>query len=211
MNLIRNYVKLEPGFYLGDDVLMIARKLLGKLLVTEFDGTTTSGRIIETEAYLGVTDRASHAYGGKRTGRTEVMFGKGGLSYVYLCYGIHHLFNVVTNKEDVPHAVLVRSIEPVDGKEVMMARSGHKSWSHKIGSGPGNVSKALGILTRHSGISLLGDQLYIADDGFKPGKILATPRIGVDYAGEDAFLPYRFVLTDHKGISARSFTSKFNT
>lgn len=209
--MIRNYVKLEPAFYLRDDVLLIARQLLGKLLVTDFDGAFTSARIIETEAYQGITDRASHAYGRRRTNRTEVMFGRGGSSYVYLCYGIHHLFNVVTNTEDVPHAVLVRAVEPIDGKQIILARSGYATWNPKIGTGPGNVSKALGIFTRHSGMSLQGNEMYIADDGFRPDKILATPRIGVDYAGEDASLPYRFVLPDHKGISARSFTSKFNT
>lgn len=202
-------MKLPPSFYLGDDVVGLAQALLGKMLVTEFEGSRTAGRIIETEAYRGIEDKASHAFGGRRTSRTEVMFGEGGIAYVYLCYGIHHLFNVVTNVRDIPHAILVRAIEPVEGLDIMQARAGHTEWKKTIGSGPGNVSKALGIFTAHSGTSLVSDQLFIADDGYHVNKIIATPRIGVDYAGEDAELPYRFVVAGHKGVSARSFTSKF--
>ena len=208
--MIRKYRKLPPSFYMDDDVVKLAKQLLGKVLVTQFDGMLSSGRIIETEAYQGVVDRASHAFGGRRTPRTEVMFGEGGRAYVYLCYGIHHLFNVVTNVEDTPHAVLIRAIEPLEGKDLMIARTGNDAWKNTIGSGPGNVTKALGIFTGHTGMSLQSDQLFIADDGFGVERILATPRIGVDYAGKDALLHYRFVIAGHKGISARSFTSKFD-
>jgi DNA-3-methyladenine glycosylase len=202
------YRKLEPSFYLNDDVLMIARSLLGKLLVTHFAGELTAGMIVETEAYRGITDKASHAYGNRRTHRTEVMYAGGGVAYVYLCYGIHHLFNVVTNREDIPHAILIRAIEPVAGKEIMQLRSGRKKWDHTIGSGPGNVSKALGIHTKHSGTSLAGEEVFIADNGisFQPAEVIATPRIGVDYAGEDAKLLYRFAVKDHPNISAKKFT-----
>lgn len=210
INLPRNYAKLQPSFYRRDDVTEIARQLLGKLLVTRFEGQLTSGRIIETEAYRGVVDKASHAFGGRRTARTEVMYADGGVAYVYLCYGIHHLFNVVTNIKDVPHAILVRAIEPVEGKDWMLARSGRAAWNHNIGAGPGNVSKALGIFTGHTGMRLDSKELFIADDGHVPARIIATPRIGVDYAGEDALLPYRYVIAGHKGVSARSFTSKFD-
>jgi DNA-3-methyladenine glycosylase len=212
VNLALKYRKLEPSFYLEEDVLMIARSLLGKLLVTQFDGELTAGMIVETEAYRGVSDKASHAYGNRRTPRTEVMFASGGVAYVYLCYGIHHLFNVVTNKEDVPHVILVRAIEPVLGKEIMQLRSGRKKWEHSIGSGPGNVSKALGIHKRHSGTSLAGEEVFIADNGisFQPAEIIATPRIGIDYAGEDAKLLYRFVIKDHPNISAKKFTTEYS-
>jgi DNA-3-methyladenine glycosylase len=207
--LIRNYTKLPASFYEGDDVVMLARQLIGKLLITDRDGGRCSGRIIETEAYRGPTDKASHAYGGRRTARTEIMYAKGGVAYVYLCYGIHHLFNVVTNAKDIPHAILIRAIEPIEGKEIMMQRLGINKWNADIGAGPGKVTRAFGIRVEDSGFSLTSDQLFIADDGFVPEEIIATPRIGVDYAGEDALLPFRFVIPGHRGISAKSFTKKF--
>jgi DNA-3-methyladenine glycosylase len=211
MNLPRIYRKLDLTFYQSDDVVMLAKMLLGKLLVTHFDGELTSGIIVETEAYRGAIDKASHAYGNRRTGRTEVMFGSGGSAYVYLCYGIHHLFNVVSGTMDLPHAILVRAIEPFEGKDIMQRRTGKKKWDNSIGSGPGNVTKALGIHTRHSGTSLLSQELFIADYGisFQDAEVVSTPRIGVDYAGEDAALPYRFIVKGHPNISAKTFTSKY--
>ncbi len=211
MNLTRRTVKLDRSFYEREDVLAIARELLGKLIITSFDGETAAGRIVETEAYCGIHDKASHAYSGRRTSRTENMYKQGGVAYVYLCYGIHHLFNVVTNIENVPHAVLIRAIEPVEGKEIMLRRSGRNTWDKNIGSGPGNVTKALGIITNHSGADLQGEKLYLAEDDYvlQENSITVTPRIGVDYAGEDANLLYRFVIAGHPQVSAKSFTSKF--
>lgn len=211
MNLELKFSKLDQAFYEGDDVVMIARSLLGKLLVTNFDGAFTAGMIVETEAYNGIVDKASHAFGNKRTGRTEVMYGAGGVAYVYLCYGIHHLFNVVTNQLHIPHAVLVRAIEPVAGLDIMLGRTNRSKWDSSLGSGPGNVTKAMGIFTKHTGTSLLGNELFIADNGisFQDTMIVATPRIGVDYAGEDAKLLYRFLVKDHPSVSAKQFTSKF--
>jgi len=211
MNLQLTSDKLSLAFYEREDTLTIARELLGKLIITKFDDITTAGRIVETEAYCGITDRASHAYKGRRTPRTENMYQKGGVAYVYLCYGIHHLFNVVTNKNDVPHAVLIRAIEPWSGKEAMMQRSNRPVWDVNIGSGPGNVTKALGIMTEHSGVNLQSEKLYLAEDDYvlPSAGIIVTPRIGVDYAGEDAALPYRFAIAKHPQVSARSFTSKF--
>lgn len=201
--------KLGYDFYNREDVLTIAKELLGKVLVTKFNGAVTSGRIVETEAYQGVTDRASHAYGGRRTNRTEVIFGKAGTAYVYLCYGIHHLFNVVTNKENTPHAILIRAIAPLNGIPHMLARTGRTKADYTLGKGPGNVSKALGINTQHTGTSLTGKELYIADDDFivSPSAIGITKRIGVDYAGEDALLPYRFILKDSPYVSGRKIKS----
>jgi DNA-3-methyladenine glycosylase len=197
--------KLPPGFYNRDDVLKIARELIGKILVTHFGGHLTAGRIVETEAYRGEVDRASHAYGGRRTKRTEVMYGDAGTAYVYLCYGIHHLFNVVTNRRDIPHAILIRGVEPLHGIDTMLRRTGKKRPDYTLTRGPGNVSKALGIYTQHTGWSLHSDELFIASDGFVPPKknIAATPRIGVDYAGEDAALPYRFILRDNPYVSGK--------
>lgn len=194
--------KLDGSFYDRSDVLAVARELIGKLLITHFNGEYTSGRIVETEAYAGVTDKASHAWNNRRTDRTEVMFGAPGIAYVYLCYGIHHLFNVVTNRPDIPHAVLIRALEPVEGIEIMKQRTGQKK-VERITSGPGKLSKAMGITTALSGHSLILDKLYIADDGFiiRRKDIEASKRIGVDYAGKDALLPYRFVLRGNSFVS----------
>lgn len=194
--IILTMKKLSLSFYQRKDVVAIAKELLGKIIVTQFDGLLTTGRITETEAYNGIVDKASHAYGGRRTKRTEVMFGHGGVAYVYLCYGIHHLFNVVTNSEDTPHAVLIRGIEPLEGIDIMVRRMNKIKADRTLGKGPGNVSKALGIFTSHTGHSLMSDDLFIASDDYKvkPSQIEISKRIGVDYAAEDALLPYRFVL-----------------
>jgi DNA-3-methyladenine glycosylase len=195
--------KLDTAFYDRANVVTVARDLLGKVLVTEFDGRRTSGRIVETEAYNGVGDRASHAWSGRRTRRTEVMYATGGTAYVYLIYGIHHLFNVVTNKKDVPHAVLIRALEPMEGIEVMRERLHHGTGDERLTRGPGNLSRALGLRTLHTGVSLLGDEIWIGDDGYRPkrSEIIAGPRIGVDYAGVDAGLPYRFFIKGNPYVS----------
>jgi DNA-3-methyladenine glycosylase len=197
--------KLPSSFYSRKNVLQIAKELLGKLLVTNWEGIITSGRIVEVEAYMGIADKASHAAGGKRTKRNEIMYGEGGFAYVYLCYGIHHLFNVVTNLKDVPHAILVRALEPARGIEEMLIRTGKKKPDYSLTRGPGNVSKALGIYTRHNGIYLADDKLYIADDGkrYKKKEVMVAPRIGVDYAGEDALLPYRFYIKYNPYVSGK--------
>lgn len=197
--------KLSPEFYQRTNVLQIAKDLLGKLLVTNWEGTVTSARIVETEAYAGVIDRASHAYGGRRTKRNEIMYAPGGVAYVYFVYGIHHLFNVVTNSGNTPHAVLIRGGEPVEGIEEMLRRTGKAKPDSSLTRGPGNLSKALGIFTVHSGISLRDKRLFIADDGFryKRSGIAASPRIGVAYAGEHALLPYRFYIKGNPYVSGR--------
>ena len=185
-------------FYTRTDTLNIARTLLGKVLCTNINGRLTSGMITETEAYLGVNDRASHAFGGRHTERTSVMFKEGGVAYIYLCYGINALFNVVTHKEGVPHAVLIRGVVPVDGAALMFKRRGLSKESRAAFSGPGKVSQSLGLTTRHTGTSLCGNKIWIEDRGLmiNTEAIAATPRIGVDYAGEDALLPYRFLLEE---------------
>ncbi len=197
--------KLPFSFYQRKNVLQIAKELLGKILVTNHKGIITSGRIVECEAYAGVIDKASHASGGRRTARNEIMYGEGGYAYVYLCYGIHHLFNVVTNSGDVPHAVLIRALDPIEGIEEMLLRTHKKKLDHTLTRGPGNVSKALGIFTKHTGTSLLGNKIFIADDkeGYSKKEIAASPRIGVDYAGKDALLPYRFYVKGNPFVSGR--------
>lgn len=190
--------RLGYDFYNRQNVVSIARELLGKILVSNIDGIITSGRIVETEAYAGVTDKASHAYGGRRTNRTEIMFGDAGNVYVYLCYGIHHLFNIVTNATDTPHAVLIRALDPIEGIEQMLLRTGKTKADYTLTRGPGNVSKALGLYRHHTGTNLLGDTIYVLDDGFEleAQHIVASKRIGVDYAAEDSLLLYRFHVKD---------------
>jgi DNA-3-methyladenine glycosylase len=199
--------KLPLSFYQRTNVIQIAKELLGKILVTRWNNIETSGRIVEVEAYNGIIDKASHASGGRRTKRNEIMYGDGGASYVYLCYGIHHLFNVVTNKKETPHAVLIRALEPINGIDVMLARTGKKKLDNTLTKGPGNVSKALGIFfNQHSGLSLLSKELFIAEDDFDLNKkdVVASARIGVDYAGDDAALPYRFFIKGNPFVSGKS-------
>lgn len=189
-------MKLDLSFYFRDDVVSLAKELLGKTLLTCFDGTITSGIITETEAYKGIVDKASHSYGGRYTPRTEIMYRSGGTAYVYLCYGVHSLFNVVTNVEGIPDAVLIRSIVPKDGIALMCNRTGTEKLFGKAGNGPGKVSKLLGIHYSHSGESLLADKIWIENNGLivTPTQIHSSTRIGVQYAEADALLPWRFFL-----------------
>jgi DNA-3-methyladenine glycosylase len=191
-------MKLSQSFYLRDDVVAISRELLGKVLCTRMDGRLTKALITETEAYAGIGDRASHAYEGRRTRRTEPMFGPGGAAYVYLCYGIHHLFNVVTNVADVPHAVLVRAGHPLEGINTIAERRGVAAGSRALLSGPGSLAQGLGITTELTGSSLTEGPIWIEDHGFSvdDANVLVGPRVGVDYAAEDAGRPYRFRIED---------------
>ena len=187
-------MKLAQDFYRREDVVQVSRELLGKVLCTHLRGHLTKTVITETEAYAGVADKASHAFGGKRTNRTEPMFGPGGIAYVYLCYGIHHLFNVVTNVEGVPHAVLIRAGNPLEGVDIMLERRQKPVVDHRLLGGPGSLAKALGITTGLTGQNLQSDRIWIEDGGISVSReaISAGPRVGVDYAEEDARLPYRF-------------------
>ncbi len=191
-------MKLKLDFYTRSNVLQIAKEILGKILVTNINGQLTSGIIVETEAYNGIYDKACHAYGGKVTPRNKVMYEEGGISYVYFCYGMHYLFNVVTNQKNIPDAVLIRGIIPYEGKEFIFQRISEKSMKKGVLNGPGKVTKALQIDKKLNGESLLGKKIWIEDDNIKINKkdIVVTPRIGVDYAGDDALLPYRFLLKD---------------
>ncbi len=195
--------RLPPKFYLRADVLEVSRTLLGKVLVTEIDGCRTAGRISEVEAYRAPDDRACHAYGNRRTARTEVMFQAGGRAYIYLCYGIHHLFNVVSGPEGMAHAVLIRAVEPLDGLEHMRRRRGLAPGAAaptRLTTGPGALAQALGLHTRLSGHNLTepGAAVWIEDRGLDvaPPDIAAGPRIGVDYAGECAAWPWRLWIHD---------------
>jgi DNA-3-methyladenine glycosylase len=180
-------MKLEKDFYTRNNVVLIAKELLGKEIFCKKNNKLYSGIICETEAYAGITDKASHVYNNRRTKRTETMFMEGGVAYVYLCYGIHHLFNIVTNKVDCPDAVLIRGIIPFKGFETIPDK-------HKKGIGPGRVSSLLGITTKDDKLDLGGNTIWIehTDIIVTEDLIKTSKRIGIDYAEEDALLPYRF-------------------
>lgn len=188
--------KLTKTFYQSEDVVFISKALIGKYLFTQLEGKLTGGMIVETEAYNGVWDKACHAYNHRRTRRTEVMFQPGGVAYVYLCYGIHSLFNIITGPLDCPTAVLIRAIEPTEGINFMMQRRKKKRIDYTLTSGPGAVTQALGIRCEHYGCDLTGDLIWLEDKGssFADTKLLASPRVGIHYAEEHAELPWRFRL-----------------
>ncbi|WP_214070626.1 DNA-3-methyladenine glycosylase [Mucilaginibacter sp. dw_454] len=197
-------MKLPLSFYQRNDVVTISRELLGKYLFTCINGEVTGGYIVETEAYNGVVDRASHAFENRLTPRTKVMYMNGGVAYVYLCYGIHEMFNVVTSVEGHPHAILIRAIHPTDGLEVMQYRRKMTEVKRTITSGPGSVAQALGISRQINAINLQSDTLWIEDRGMviPDEQIAAVPRVGVAYAKQDALLPYRFYVKGDRFVSS---------
>lgn len=196
--------KLPHSFYLQEDVVDISKQLLGKYLLTNINGEgITGGMIVETEAYAGVIDKASHAYNGKFTPRTQTMYSEGGIGYVYLIYGFYHLFNIVTNQHGIPHAILIRAIQPLEGIDIMMKRRKADVVSTKISSGPGLLSQALGITKAQNGIDLTGEEVWVEDRGIKILKkeIIASPRVNVGYAEEHAQLPWRFRIKGNSWVS----------
>lgn len=195
-------MKLNEDFYQRTDVVKIARELLGKVLFTRIDGVITGGTIVETEAYSW-KERGCHAYGARKTARNAIMFEKGGFAYVYMCYGIHYLFNVVTNRADTPEAVLIRAVQPLTGVEEMKARRTFPKSDFHLTSGPGKLTKALGIGRSFNGKFLLDDEIWIEDSGMKLANrmIVASERIGIDYAGDDARLPWRFTIKGNAWVS----------
>ena len=197
--------KIPLNFYNREDVVTIARELLGATLVTNIDGIITSGKIVETEAYAAENDRSSHAYLGRRTERNEMMYAAPGSVYVYLCYGVHKMINIITNKIDVPEAILIRAVEPLLGIEAMATRTGKSTNDVTLTKGPGNLTTAFGITKALQGNIVDGNSIYLLTGEMK--KILneevgVSKRIGIDGAGEDAFLPWRFYLKGNKHVSA---------
>jgi DNA-3-methyladenine glycosylase len=186
--------KLPKDFYLRDNVIQISKDLLGKFLFTRIDGKVTGGMIVETEAYRAPEDKASHAYNHRKTSRTEVFYNDGGLAYIYLCYGIHYLFNIITNTKENPHAVLIRAIEPKEGIETMLHRRKKTKPDHSLTAGPGSLSMALGITTKHNDTDLLGNTIWVEDQGIiiPEKEIIKSPRVGIAYAEEYAPKPWRF-------------------
>ena len=196
--------KLSLSFYQRNDVVTIAKELIGKVVVTNIDGKITSGRIVETEAYVAHIDKASHAFNGKRTVRNEAMYAAAGTVYVYICYGMHNMLNIVTNDKDIPDAILIRALEPINGIEIMLARTNKKVLDNTLTKGPGNVAKAMGISKYFSGKSL-EDEINIFQDekAYQKNEIGISKRIGIDSAGSDALLPYRFFVKGSKYVSGR--------
>ena len=196
-------MKLSTAYYLNEDVVSLAKDLLGKVLFTNINGQVSAGVIVETEAYFGIKDKASHAYGGRRTNRTETMYAQGGIAYVYLCYGMHYLFNVVSSVIDDPHAVLIRAIEPLVGINYMEERRNMAHTKSAISSGPGSAAKALGIDRTFNAKDLSGDEIWIEDHqiSFTDEQILAGPRVGIAYAQEHASFPWRFFVKGNKFVS----------
>ncbi|MBT2561920.1 DNA-3-methyladenine glycosylase [Pedobacter sp. ISL-68] len=196
-------MKLKEEYYLNEDVVSLAKDLLGKILYTKIDNEITAGIIVETEAYFGVKDKASHAYGGRRTNRTETMYSNGGIAYVYLCYGMHNLFNIVSSKENDPHAVLIRGIEPLVGIDIIEQRRNMPHTKGAISAGPGSAAKALGIDRTFNAKNLTGDEIWIEDHAirYQDENIAATPRVGIAYAKEHALLPWRFFVKGNKYVS----------
>jgi len=197
--------RLPASFYQQTNVVKTAQQLLGKLLVTNFNGQKTSGRIVETEAYRAPDDKACHAYGNKKTSRTKVMFMEGGTAYITLCYGIHHLFNVVTGSEGTAQAVLIRGIEPVEGIEVMLQRRNIEKLISRLTAGPGALSKALGVTTDWHGSSLTAKDSNIwleeTDISYTEHEIIASPRVGINYAEEWKDTPWRFRVKNNAWTS----------
>ncbi len=213
-------IRLPAEFYHRTDVVQVAKDLLGKVLVTNFNAGQTSGIITEVEAYRAPDDRACHAFGNRRTKRTEIMFQAGGRAYIYLCYGIHHLFNVVTAPEGMAHAVLIRGIEPIEGIETMFQRREIKLSTKgtipaKLTTGPGALAQALGLRTHQTGSSLIhpDSEIWIEDRGavVPENAVGAGPRIGVDYAGECAAWEWRFWLRDSRFVSRANSSYDFES
>ncbi|MGE5677690.1 MAG: DNA-3-methyladenine glycosylase [Pseudomonadota bacterium] len=202
--------KLDRNFYLLD-TLTVARELLGKELVHVVDGFTVAGRIVETEAYIGPEDKGSHSFGGRRTERNEVMYRIGGTSYVYLIYGMHHCFNVVTGPEGKPEAVLIRAVEPIIGAEHMsLLRYGmeletlSERKKAELCNGPGKLCRAMGIGKKENGADLCGDSLFLRTPQTSQAFVIkSSPRINIDYAGEYKDKPWRFFVEGSRYVSKR--------
>lgn len=196
-------MRIERKFFMRDAVTL-GKDILGKIIVKkQADGKIFSGRITEVEAYMGISDKASHSYGGRRTKRTEVMYKEGGHSYVFLIYGMYECFNVTAGNEGDPQAVLIRGVEPLENKKLMQEKRKVKK-EKDISNGPGKLTKALGITREDNGADLTaGGNIWLEDDGYKVKDIVETTRIGIDYAEEDALKPWRFYIKDSIFVSKK--------
>lgn len=194
--------KLPRSFYTGDDVLIIAKQLLGKTLCTNINQQLTKATITEVEAYCGRTDEGCHAYPNRRTKRTEVMYGQGGFAYVYICYGIHTMLNIVTNKQGLANCILIRAVKPIEGKEYAQKRRGLKKYNYKIATGPGCVGQAMGIDINHYGADLCSNVIWLEDaPKLKKNDVGISQRIGMNFDGPDKYLPWRFFIKNNQWVS----------
>ncbi|MXV50487.1 DNA-3-methyladenine glycosylase [Pedobacter sp. HMF7647] len=202
-------MKLSDDFYRREDVVLIAKELLGKFLYTRINGIVTGGMIVETEAYRGPEDRGSHAYNGRRTPRNETMYAAGGHVYMYICYGIHDMLNIVTGQEGTSHAVLIRAVDPTEGIDIMRERRNIFGNDSQLCKGPGALAKALGLAKIHNGTSLHGSEIWIEDRNvnYSEDQIIASPRIGMNFAGPYKTIPWRFYVKGNKNVSGKKYTS----
>ena len=198
-------MKLPISFYQRADVVLVAEQLLGKYIFTCFNGELTGGIIVETEAYKGPEDFGSHAYNNRRTNRNEIMYAAGGVVYMYICYGIHDMLNIVTGQEHSSHAVLIRAIEPVEGIEIMRLRRGFSNDDKRLCKGPGALAKALGLNKNHNGLSLSGKEIWIEDNtlNYRAEQIVAAPRIGLNIAEPYKSIPWRFYVKGSVFVSKK--------
>ncbi len=198
-------IRLPLSFYRNPDVLEVSRALIGKVIVSSIGDQICSGIIVETEAYRAPEDKASHAYDNRCTDRTRVMFYRGGHAYIYLCYGIHHLFNIVTGPRGEAHAVLLRAIEPLEGLQTMRKRRTIEGSDRQLTNGPGKLSEALHLKTKYTGIDMLSAEapFWIEDRSLAPdpSDVQATKRIGVEYSEECADWPWRFIWNGNPWVS----------
>lgn len=192
--------KLTRDFF-AQDTLKVSRALLGKYLVRTLPDGALCARITETEAYVGRSDKACHAYGYRRTRRTETLYAPPGTAYIYLIYGMYHCLNFVTEPEGEPCAVLLRGVEAVKGADVMARNRFGRGLAEMTANqkknflnGPGKVCRALGLTRVQNGLDLTGDELYLWDAGETPEHINVGKRIGIDYAEEAVDFPWRFYL-----------------
>lgn len=200
---------LDREFY-NRDSLVVAKELLGKVLVHEVNGKRISAKIVEAEAYMGVIDKAAHSYGGKRTPRVEVMYGGPGVSYVFMIYGMYYCFNIVTREEGVPQAILIRAGEPVEGLELMAENRYKKEFSQLsksqitgLTNGPGKLCRALLIDKSLNGVDLCENKLYVAEGLKESFSIVSAKRVGVDYSEEAKDYPWRFYVEGNRYVSVK--------
>lgn len=203
-------MKLKREFY-SRDTITVAKELLGKVLVHNYNGQLLKGKIVETEAYLGLKDKAAHSYGGRKTKRVEVMYGPAGIAYVYFIYGMYYCFNIVTQEEGIPEAVLIRGIEPIENIDLMAINRFNKPYKEltkyqkkNLTNGPGKLCMALNITKEvHNGLDLCGDILYLEEGNGENFNIIETTRIGIDYAEEAKYFPYRFYIEGNPYVSVK--------
>lgn len=195
--------KLPLSFYQREDVIQIARDLVGKELFTNVDGIICGGTIVETEAYRGPDDRGSHAYMNRMTPRNKMMYESGGKVYMYICYGIHDMLNIVTGSEGMSHAILIRAIEPHTGIETMRERRNLFGHDKRLCQGPGALAKALGLKKHFNGTDILGDEIWIEDSSkvYRDKEIVAAPRVGMNFEGPYKTIPWRFYVKANPFVS----------